>query len=150
MLISGYHSQMDKEVWEKDGAKSVTEFWAERFLEDCPQPERSAEKVRFAGIEQNSKEMGDSKAAKFSLDGGATAWLPYGGQRMCPDRHFNKQEMIKGLAIMITVFDIEFLDDKRLYQSQTCADSDSVHCYQRVKPLSKFRRSGREHGRVGR
>lgn len=29
---------------------------------------------------------------------------------MCPDRHFNKLEMISSLAIMLTLFDIELID----------------------------------------
>lgn len=53
------------------------------------------------------------KSTKFSLENRATAWLTYGGgQGLCPERHFNKHEMIIGLAVVITLSDIEPLDEK--------------------------------------
>ena len=150
MLISGYNAQMDKEIWEKDGARPVEEFWAERFLEHCPQPERSAETGPPAGIGNDSVELYDLQCAKFSLENRATAWLPYGGgQRMCPGRHFNKQEMITGLAIMITVFDIELLNnDRRLPESDMRGFGFGALLPKGKTPV-RIRRSGREQSRAG-
>ena len=104
MLISGFHSQMDKDAWEAEAHnRPVNEFCAERFLVS----------TKDTANELLSGEIASSSgAAKFSLEGRTTSWLPYGGgQRMCPGRHFAKQEMICGLAIMISLFDIE-LEDK--------------------------------------
>lgn len=100
MLISSYNAQMDPQVWAPKGkphARPVEEFYAERFLE-----------VSEDGAVPESPE--------FSLKGRASSWIPYGGgQRMCPGRHFAKQEMISSLAIMLTLFDIETLDpDNRI------------------------------------
>lgn len=106
MLISGFNSQMDKETWEaKQHSRPVNEFWAERFLI----PTKNAENQLTTGaIASNA----DSYSVKFSLEGRAANWLPYGGrQRMCPGRHFVKQEMICGMAIMISLFDIELEDE---------------------------------------
>jgi cytochrome P450 len=95
MLISSYNAQMDPQVWSrKDNPHSrpVNEFCAERFLE-LP------------------KESTAPSNPGFSLKGRANAWIPYGGgARMCPGRHFAKQEMISSLAIMLTLFDIEVVD----------------------------------------
>ena len=92
ILVSGYNAQMATDGWiTKDDprAKPVSEFWAERFLQD-------------------STPKGDPT---FSLKDRASAWLPYGGgQRTCPGRHFAKLEMISSLAIMLTLFDIEIFD----------------------------------------
>ena len=92
ILVSGYHAQMAADDWvtkDDPDVKPVSEFWAERFLQD-------------------STPGGD---VTFSLKGRASTWLPYGGgHRQCPGRHFTKLEMISSIAIMLTLFDIEILD----------------------------------------
>ena len=111
MLVSSHSAQMDKDVWEvQENDRPVGDFWAERFLLYF-QPNSKEPK---AGETQQSHKSPSgtaddaSKDMRFSLEGRATAWLPYGGgHRMCPGRHFAKQEMICGLAIMITLFDFE-------------------------------------------
>ena len=92
ILVSGYDAQMAPEDWapsDDPHVKPVTDFWAERFL-------------------QNSRLEGNSA---FGLKDRASKWLPYGGgTRICPGRHFAKLEIISSLAIMLTFFDIEILD----------------------------------------
>ena len=92
ILVSAYDAQMAPEDWtpsDDPHVKPVTDFWAERFL-------------------QNSGLEGD---AAFGLKDRAGNWLPYGGgTRTCPGRHFAKLEIISSLAIMLTLFDIEILD----------------------------------------
>ena len=108
MLISGYNAQMDSEVWViHENDRPVEEFWAERFLVYAE--ETATETIAKADTEiAESAAQGIRPESKFSLEGRSDSWLPYGGgQRMCPGRHFVKQEMIYGLAIMITLFDIE-------------------------------------------
>ena len=97
MLVSGWHAQMDKEEWETGSNHPVEEFWPERFLEGGE-----------AGSNAGQDNATSVKQSKFSIEKYAASWLPYGGgQRMCPGRHFNKQEMICGLVAMLSIFDIE-------------------------------------------
>ena len=111
MLISSYNAQMDSKAWctnDKRPSEPVEVFCAERFLEypkphpDCTHPSTKSDQAA----------VGLQPAPKFSLKDRSGDWIPYGGgQRMCPGRHFAKQEMIASLAIMLTLFDIELLDE---------------------------------------
>jgi cytochrome P450 len=109
-MASTYNLGRDETVWNQgtpQDAHSVEEFWPERFIvyPDAPHSgpvlkytERQAEKV---------------ESPKFTLDGTAGSWLPYGGgARMCPGRHYAKAEMIMMTAMFLTAFDIELLTDK--------------------------------------
>ncbi|KAH8594147.1 hypothetical protein B0O99DRAFT_688170 [Bisporella sp. PMI_857] len=50
-------------------------------------------------------------SAQFCMKGRPSSFFPYGGGHvMCPGRHFAKQEILLTLAILITKFDMEFLD----------------------------------------
>ncbi|KAI4227187.1 MAG: hypothetical protein LQ349_006761 [Xanthoria aureola] len=97
ILVSGHDAQMDPDVWtpkDKPHRRPVHQFWPERFL------------VRPTA---QSKGM----APDFSFKGLGNSWLPYGGgNRMCPGRHFAKQEMVSSLAMMLTLFDIEMVNPK--------------------------------------
>ena len=92
ILVSSYSAQTDPKVWnvsDDPHCPPADEFWAKRFLEET---------------------MG--KQPVFSLKGRSASWIPYGGgQKICPGRHFAKQEMIVSLAILLTLFDIEMMDD---------------------------------------
>ena len=60
ILVSGYNAQMAPEDWtpsDNPHTKAVTDFWAERFLQD-------------SRLEGNSA---------FGLKDRASIWLPYGG-----------------------------------------------------------------------
>lgn len=106
ILVSGHDAQMDPDVWtpkDKPHRRPVHEFWPERFL------------VAPTGKSKNA-------APEFSFKGLGNSWLPYGGgNRMCPGRHFAKQEMISSLAMMLTLFDIEMVD-----QNGKIPDNDLV------------------------
>ena len=126
MLISSYNAQMDAKVWsrgDKPSVPPVTRFWAERFLESSEPTLRSTVdsstldslplgETQGKASNPSSENSETSKTAKFSLKGLSGAWIPYGGgQRMCPGRHFAKQEMISSLALMLALFDIELVDE---------------------------------------
>lgn len=96
MLLSSYNAQTDPRGWSSffSDAHPIDRFWAERFL------------VPLNGSKESSK-------VEFSLKGRSTDWFPYGGgQRMCPGRHFAKQEMINSMAMVLTLFDVELADEK--------------------------------------
>ena len=114
MLMSSYNAQTDSRRWSvgyEQTIPSVNEFWAERFL--VPQASSVGETIPFAKSEgrvpkTSTASPTESIRPEFSLKGRSTDWFPYGGgQRMCPGRHFAKQEMLSTLAIMLTLFDIE-------------------------------------------
>jgi cytochrome P450 len=45
---------------------------------------------------------------QFSLGGLSASWIPYGGGlRLCPGRHFAKQEMLVSTAVWLSAYDIE-------------------------------------------
>ena len=91
ILVSSYSAQTDPKVWnvsDDPHCPPADMFWARRFLEETK-----------------------GKEPEFSLKGRSAAWIPYGGgQKICPGRHFAKQEMIVSLAILLTLFDIEMID----------------------------------------
>ena len=96
MMISSYDAQTDPEVWATNPDDvPADQFWAERFL--------------------TSRTTTNGKVVtEFSLKGRGGNWIPYGGgQRMCPGRHFAKQEMISSCAIMLSLFDIELAGEGR-------------------------------------
>ena len=122
MLISTYHAQTDPRIWSTKGensAHSASEFWAQRFLV-CPEPSTDCAALSSIKVDDSQNRAKGSKYKRsgkeltsplFSLKGYSNDWIPYGGgQRMCPGRHFAKQEMISSLAIMLTLFDIELTD----------------------------------------
>ena len=118
MLVSGYHAQMDPKAWSNNDhqTRPVEEFWAERFLEfPRSEKEKPLESMALTGDPKGSiKESSDVQGAEFTLEGRTGHWLPYGGgQRTCPGRYFAKQEMISGVAVLLTMFDIEITSSTR-------------------------------------
>lgn len=95
-------AHMDPEAW-STGFKNehpLDEFWVGRFL-NYP----------------SENECGDSKAHTsstpvFSTKGLEGSWIPYGGgPRQCPGRHFAKRQILLTTALMISMFDIEILQE---------------------------------------
>lgn len=91
MTIFSSVTAYNRQAWEATRPESVTksldEFWPERFL------------VR------------KDKDAKFSLEGLTECWMPYGGgHRMCPGRHFAKNEIIGTLGLLLELFECELID----------------------------------------
>ena len=100
----------------------LDQFWADRFLIYPDEPHSGP--LRDGGshnryITTLSQQVADnasfSPKPRFSLDGLAGAWIPYGGgDRMCPGRHFAKQEIIGTFALLAEMFDIELKTNKGL------------------------------------
>lgn len=121
MLMSSYNAQMDSKYWsttDEQPARTVDQFWAERFLvypkSSRKDPVASDVMNEPQSQAHKSPRLGEhiSGMPEFSLKGRSSNWFPYGGgDRMCPGRHFAKQEMISSLAILLTLFEIELVNE---------------------------------------
>ncbi|THC96030.1 hypothetical protein EYZ11_004490 [Aspergillus tanneri] len=93
MTIFSSITAHNKEAWGAMRPESVTkpleEFWPERFL----------------------VQKYNNKNPAFSVEGLTECWMPYGGgQRMCPGRHFAKNEIIGTLGLLLDLFECELVD----------------------------------------
>ena len=116
IAISSRAGAMNPEIWNagtRENPHPLDTFWADRFLIYPDDPTSGPlRKERFDLEDCKSGCPKSDRVSKgtpvFSTDGLAGAWIPYGGgQRMCPGRHFAKQEMIATFAIFMTNYDIE-------------------------------------------
>ncbi len=131
MLLFSRTAALNKDVWSTGGdgdPHPLEEFWAERFLVYPDKPDsgplrkpRSA--VRQQQQQQQQQEQQQQQpqlyqeqegaapaGPRFSMSGLSGAWIPYGGgQRMCPGRHFAKQEIITTFAMLMSKYEIELL-----------------------------------------
>lgn len=92
----------------------LNECWSDRFLIYSNDPDSGPLKKPPATKPSITKSPSTAEtfpnAPKFPLDG-----LSYGGgQRMCPGRHFAKQEMIASFAMLCTAYEIDLRTEERL------------------------------------
>ena len=116
IALSSRTGAMNPNVWNAGTAAKphpLQTFWADRFLiypddpTSGPRRKGSADEVIQHG-ESASAEKASETGPRFSMDGVTGGWIPYGGgQRMCPGRHFAKQEIIGTLAMLLTHYEIE-------------------------------------------
>lgn len=108
---------MNPNVWNAgtpENPHPLHTFWADRFLIYPNDPTSGPLRKELAGGREKSHgesalaEKPLEMAPRFSMEGVAGGWIPYGGgQRMCPGRHFAKQEIIGTLAMLLTHYEIE-------------------------------------------
>ncbi|KAM7216356.1 putative cytochrome P450 E-class, group IV [Rhypophila decipiens] len=86
----------EEDTWGEEG-HPASEFWAERHIKY---------------IEEVDEKTGEKKTVKqFTMSGRAADLFPYGGGvSMCPGRFFAKQEMMMTVALLVSRFDIEFVE----------------------------------------
>ncbi|EMD85896.1 hypothetical protein COCC4DRAFT_146681 [Bipolaris maydis ATCC 48331] len=109
--IDGYHlekgsliqtcsqiSHFEEAVWGVEG-HPASEFWAWRHIK---------------WVEKTDEVTGEvTMHPTFAMKGRPSSFFPYGGGYvMCPGRHFAKQEILLAVAVMVTKFDIEFVEWK--------------------------------------
>jgi cytochrome P450 len=122
IMANHWIAARDEAVWNtgrlgENGSQQypVDEFWGERFLEypDDPLsgPLRKPERAAEPGANGGEKSISDDRQAKFTMDGTTGHYFPYsGGLKMCPGRFFAKQEIIGATAMILSAYDIEFVD----------------------------------------
>lgn len=129
VVASTWHAGRDPLVWNTgsvDDPHPVDEFWAERFLvkndavhvgpvRKSPEEPPPSCLQQQQQQQQSSSTSDKSSTCTFSLAGTAGSWIPYGGgTKVCPGRHFAKQEMIVASAMLLSAFDIEITGEKRI------------------------------------
>ncbi|KAK0634297.1 cytochrome P450 [Bombardia bombarda] len=90
-------AHFEEDVWGVEG-HPASEFWAYRHV-----------KVADVVDEKTGEVVGQKK--QFAMKGRPSSFFPFGGGHvMCPGRHFAKQEIMLAIAIIVTKFDIEFVE----------------------------------------
>jgi cytochrome P450 len=85
--------------------RPLEDFWSERFLV-YPGDTESAFNAHIPDLPVPLHSADETP--KFSLDGLAGCWIPFGGgQRMCPGRHFAKHEILGTFSVLFNKFDID-------------------------------------------
>lgn len=114
---------MNPNIWNTgtpEDPHPLDQFWADRFLIYPDDPTSGPLRKDYTAREKEQRnwtladkvEMGP----KFSMEGVAGGWIPYGGgQRICPGRHFAKQEIIGTFAMLFTHYDIELLTPENFF-----------------------------------
>lgn len=101
-------AHMDSKAW-NIGLKHehpVDQFWIGRFL---TYPSKSDH--------ENTQPNDPASSPIFSTKGLEGSWIPYGGgPRQCPGRHFAKRQIILTIALMVSLFDCEILEEGRNMQ----------------------------------
>ncbi|MCJ1314666.1 hypothetical protein MMC25_008348 [Agyrium rufum] len=115
VAISSSVAHRDPTVWNtgRDNCHPLDTFSPERFLiypdDEASGPLLKARKQELAPIQADTKE-----GPTFSLDGLSSSWIPYGGgQRMCPGRHFAKQEILLCFAVLVSSFDMKLRNSRK-------------------------------------
>ncbi|KAK1525903.1 uncharacterized protein CCOS01_08321 [Colletotrichum costaricense] len=87
---------LDEQIWSQEG-HSASEFWAERHLKHVKKVEEGTDRL--------------TTEKQFVLAGKTNDFIPFGGgPSMCPGRFFAKQEILLTIAILVTKFDMEFVE----------------------------------------
>ncbi|KAH8168936.1 cytochrome p450 domain-containing protein [Sarocladium implicatum] len=102
----------DSEIWNTGTGTDphpLMEFWADRFLVYPDDPSSGPLKTpAAAGGTTAISEENEGDKPRFSTAGLTNTFIPYsGGARLCPGRHFAKQEIILTAAATVSAFDIE-------------------------------------------
>ncbi|KAK3358215.1 cytochrome P450 [Lasiosphaeria hispida] len=85
----------DEEIWGAQG-HPASEFWAERHVKY----------VNDVGADGQTK-----RVRQFAMAGKPNDFFPYGGGvSICPGRFFAKQEIMLTIAMLVSRFDIEFVE----------------------------------------
>ncbi|KAK8855242.1 25-hydroxycholesterol 7-alpha-hydroxylase [Apiospora arundinis] len=91
----------DESLWARDG-HPASEFWIGRFLEYEDKTEV---------VDKASGEKKTTRVPKFNGTTRPGSWFPYGGgAAMCPGRQFARLEILVTVALLVSKFDIEFLE----------------------------------------
>lgn len=110
IIASVFFEGRDKTVWNEgaNGEHDVEDFWPDRFIV-YPNDPYSGPRKPDATKSKSTK----VKKPTFTADPVNGSFIPYGGgQKMCPGRFYAKQEALGALAMFLSRFDIELIENK--------------------------------------
>lgn len=113
-------SAMDKDTWntgdtiaDSKGPHPLDEFWAERFVQYPNNPDSGPLRPNPERRQTSSTANAETPSGhdgRFTTEGLAGAWTPYGGgSRQCPGRNFAKQEIIVAFALVLSMLELELV-----------------------------------------
>lgn len=120
IALSSRSAAMNPAIWNAGTAADphpLDEFWADRFLVYPDDPSSGPARAHPSATDKLPRKTDPESTARknprFSMDNVAGSWIPYGGgDRICPGRHFAKQEILGSLAVLFKHYDIELLTPK--------------------------------------
>ncbi|KAI1759270.1 cytochrome P450 [Hypoxylon sp. FL1150] len=101
-------AHMDANVWNtgSNNEHPVDRFWVGRFLK---YPSKEAH--------DDVQSYDSTSSPTFSTKELEGSWIPYGGgPRQCPGRHFAKRQILLTIALMVSLFDCEILEEGKNLQ----------------------------------
>ncbi|CAG8971962.1 hypothetical protein HYALB_00003298 [Hymenoscyphus albidus] len=114
MFSSSWHEQRDPTIWNESPTlrspvpHPLTDFWAERFLiyDDDPY---SGPSLPSTTTSPTSKPPYDTTMKpKFTITPVSGSFIPFGGgKKVCPGRFYAKYEAICGMALFLSMYEIE-------------------------------------------
>ena len=120
IALSSRSAAMNPAIWNAgtpEDPHPLDQFWADRFLVYPNDANSGPSRKAHSTIEKPERKQGlEDKRGKgplFSMENVAGGWIPYGGgDRICPGRHFAKQEIIGSFAMLFKHYEIELLTSK--------------------------------------
>lgn len=117
IALSSRSAAMNPAVWNAgtiEDSHPLDQFWADRFLVYPDDPSSGPSRKNLPTVQilprKPNSERRQQQGPQFTMDNVAGGWIPYGGgDRICPGRHFAKQEIIGSFATLFTHYDIELL-----------------------------------------
>ena len=92
VLTCATTAHLNPDIWSttQRGSRPANVFWPSRFL----------------------KQTQDGKV-EFTLEGTEGSFVAFGGGvHACPGRHFAKREVLRTIALLVTLFDVEVMDER--------------------------------------
>ncbi|GKT46130.1 cholesterol 7-alpha-monooxygenase [Colletotrichum spaethianum] len=87
---------LDEQIWSQEG-HPASEFWAERHIQQVAKVDEAT------GVRTTERQ--------FVMGAKPSEFFPYGGGiSICPGRFFAKQEILLTIAMLVTRFEIEFVE----------------------------------------
>jgi cytochrome P450 len=110
VIASSWHEGRDRNIW-NEGTQSdpysVENFWADRFIVYPNDPTSGPRKATPLEKARATTKSADDKP-QFGAELIAGSFIPYGGgQKICPERFYAKQEAIGSVALFLKAYDME-------------------------------------------